>query len=320
MSREIEAFDMNGMEHCEAGEIYLPDFIKEYMGKLVESLLSTSATPGEYLDKIALTTIVIIVFTLIHMLIRSIVKRSISSLSKRLTLLKTLKTVFLNLTGIAILFIWIQAINALVLIALLLGGLMFFIVKGLTTNIIGYFVIKFRKYFRIGHRVEIDDVIGDVMDINFTNIELMELRNWLSSDSKTGRVVKLPNKIIFDEKVKIIGLKNTFVWQEIQYVFTFESNFEAAEKVFKETGEEYVTNTLTPVLREENPKWLDHTEAIQPVCSLQVNEAGIVMTLRYLVHYLAGTKTKTELHKEILKKLQAHPDIQFAVQDVRILE
>lgn len=290
------------------------------MGKLVESLLSTSATPGEYLDKIALTTIVIILFTLIHMLIRSIVKRSISSLSKRLTLLKTLKTVFLNLTGIAILFIWIQAINALVLIALLLGGLMFFIVKGLTTNIIGYFVIKFRKYFRIGHRVEIDDVIGDVIDINFTNIELMELRNWLSSDSKTGRVVKLPNKIIFDEKVKIIGLKNTFVWQEIQYVFTFESNFEAAEKVFKETGEEYVTNTLTPVLREKHPKWLDKKETIQPVCSLQINEAGIVMTLRYLVHYLAGTKTKTELHKEILKKLQALPDIQFAVQDVRILE
>lgn len=298
----------------------MPDFIKEYMGKLVESLLSTSATPGEYLDKIALTTIVIILFTLIHMLIRSIVKRSISSLSKRLTLLKTLKTVFLNLTGIAILFIWIQAINALVLIALLLGGLMFFIVKGLTTNIIGYFVIKFRKYFRIGHRVEIDDVIGDVIDINFTNIELMELRNWLSSDSKTGRVVKLPNKIIFDEKVKIIGLKNTFVWQEIQYVFTFESNFEAAEKVFKETGEEYVTNTLTPVLREKHPKWLDKKETIQPVCSLQINEAGIVMTLRYLVHYLAGTKTKTELHKEILKKLQALPDIQFAVQDVRILE
>lgn len=298
----------------------MPDFVTDYIDKLMESLLSTSATPGEYLDKIALTTIVIILFTLIHMLLRSFVKHSVSSVSKRLTLIKTLKTVFLNLTGIVTLFIWIQAINALVLIALLLGGLMFFIVKGLTTNIIGYFVIKFRKYFRIGHRVEIDDVIGDVIDINFTNIELMELRNWLSSDSKTGRIVKLPNKIIFDEKVKIIGLKNTFVWQEIQYVFTFESNFEAAEKVFKETGEAYVRNSLTPVLREKDPKWLDDEETIQPVCSLQINEDGIVVTLRYLVHYLAGTKTKTQLHKEILKKLQAHPDIQFAVQDVRILE
>lgn len=298
----------------------MPDFVTDYIDKLMESLLSTSATPGEYLDKIALTTIVIILFTLIHMLLRSFVKHSVSSVSKRLTLIKTLKTVFLNLTGIVTLFIWIQAINALVLIALLLGGLMFFIVKGLTTNIIGYFVIKFRKYFRIGHRVEIDDVIGDVIDINFTNIELMELRNWLSSDSKTGRIVKLPNKIIFDEKVKIIGLKNTFVWQEIQYVFTFESNFEAAEKVFKETGEAYVRNSLTPVLREKDPKWLDDEETIQPVCSLQINEDGIVVTLRYLVHYLAGTKTKTQLHKEILKKLQAHSDIQFAVQDVRVLE
>src|SRR5699024_11215790 len=300
--------------------VIMPDFIVDYIDKLIESLLSTSATPGEYLDKIALSTIIIILATLTHMLLRRIVKYSVGNLSKRLTLLKTLKTIFFNVTVIAILFIWIQAINALVLIALLLGGIIFFVVKGLTTNIIGYFVIKFRKYFRIGHRVEIDDVIGDVIDINFTNIELLELRNWLSSDAKTGRVVKLPNKIIFDEKIKIIGLKSTFVWQEIQYVFTFESDWETAEKLFKETGETYVKETLTPVLQEENPKLLDKQADIQPVFSLQVNEEGIVFTLRYLVHYLAGTKTKTQLHKELLKKLQNYPDIEFAVTDVRILE
>lgn len=300
--------------------VVMPDFITDYIDKLMESLLSTSATPGEYLDKIALSAIIIMLVTLIHMLLRRIVKHSVANLSKRLTVLKTLKTVFLNVTVIAILFIWIQAINALVLIALLLGGLTFFVVKGLTTNIIGYFVIKFRKYFRIGHRVEIDDVIGDVIDINFTNIELLELRNWLSSDAKTGRVIKLPNKIIFDEKVKIIGLKNTFVWQEIQYVFTFESDWETAERLFKETGETYVRETLTPVLQEKNPKLLDKQADIQPVFSLQINEDGIVFTLRYLVHYLAGTKTKTQLHKELLKKLQKYPDIEFAVTDVRILE
>src|SRR5699024_12539551 len=103
--------------------------------------------------------------------------------------------------------------------------------------------------FRIGHRVEIDDVIGDVFDINFTNIELLELRNWLSSDAKTGRVVKLPNKIIFDEKIKIIGLKSTFVCQVIQYVFTFDCYWYSVEKLFKETEEKYVRETLIPVIQ-----------------------------------------------------------------------
>src|SRR5699024_5121759 len=198
--------------------------------------------------------------------------------------------------------------------------LVFFVVEGFTTNIIGSVVIRFRKYFRIGHRVEIDDVIGDVIDINFTNIVMLELRNWLSSYAKTCRVVKLPNKIIFDEKIKIICLKSTFDWQEIQYVFRFEIDCMTVEKLYKEPVATYVRDTSTQVLQEENPKLLDKQADIKPVFSLQVNEEGIVFTLLYLVHYLAGTKTKTQLHKELLKKLQNYPDIEFAVTDVRILE
>ena len=52
----------------------------------------------------------------------------------------------------------------------------------------GYFAIKHWKYFKKGSRIEVKDIIGDVIDVNLISFTLLEVRNWLSSDTDTGRM------------------------------------------------------------------------------------------------------------------------------------
>lgn len=297
----------------------MPEFLTDYFNGLTESFLSTLNTPDAYLNKISLTAVVFIISWLLHMLIQKLIKQNVSDIKKRFRLRRIFKNSMIVLTVIGVLFIWIQAINALILMTLLFGVFIVFMVRGLTNNFIGYFVIKYRNYFKVGHRIEINNIIGDVIEINPVNTKLLEVRNWLSSDANTGRVIKIPNRIIFEELVEMIGVKNTFVWHEIKYVLSFDSDWRDAERIMTEAGNRYFSETLLLQLTERK----EHAESehlnLQPVFSVNTNEDGIVLVLRYLVDYRSGTSTKTALQREMLTKFETNKQIKFATLDIRIL-
>lgn len=56
------------------------------------------------------------------------------------------------------------------------------------------------------------------MEKNAISFKLLEARNWLSSDSNTGRVIEVPNSIIFEETIEMIGVANKYIWHERNYV------------------------------------------------------------------------------------------------------
>ena len=297
----------------------MPEILTEYFTMLTTNLLSTLNTPDAYLNKIALSAVTIIIGLIIHILFKNIITRNTKSMQRRYNLQKILKKSMLVLTILLVLFIWIKAINALVLIALLGGAIAIIMLRGLTHNIIGYFIIKYRRYFKIGYRVEINDIIGDVIDINPVSFKLLEVRSWLSSDSNTGRTIQVPNSIIFDESIEIIDLSNTFIWHEIKYTLSFDSNWKKAEEIMTSAGDLYFKEKVLANLKESNTYLPNEEEELQPVFSLNTDELGIVVNLRYLVDYRNGTSTKTYLQRNILSEFEEHPDIKFAVSDIRIL-
>lgn len=298
----------------------MPDFLKEYFTGLTESVFSTLKTPDAYLNKIALTAIIIVIGFVIYLLLKKIIIRNQSDYKKRLKTRKVIKNSVFTLTGLTVLFIWVQAFNMLILIALLIGVFIAFMVKGLTTNITAYFVIKYRRYFEIGHRVEINGIIGDVIDISSTNIKLLEVRGNLSSDANTGRVIKLPNSIIFDESIEIIGGANTFVWHELKYVLSFESDWETAEKIMTEAGDVYFEESVLPEMKEKDDRLPTKIDAFRPVFSLDTDDVGIVLILRYMVDYQKGTSTKTAFQRKILPQFDGHPNIEFAIVEVKVFK
>lgn len=297
----------------------MTDIINEYFNLLSENLLTTLNTPDAYLNKIVLSIIVIIVGILIHILFKTIITRNIKGFTKKIRLKKALKSIIIIVLTVVILFIWIKAINSLVLIALIIGVFAIVMLRGLTHNIIAFFVIKYRNYFKIGNRVEIKGIIGDVIDINLISFKLLEVRNWLSSDTNTGRVIQVPNSIIFEESVKMVGIESIYIWQEINYTLSFDSNWKEAEKIMKSIGDSYFEESIYPIIEENNKYLLGEQENPQSVFSLDTNDLGIVVNLRYLVNYRKGTSTKTKLQRNILNEFEENSEIEFAVYDVRIL-
>lgn len=296
----------------------MPDFLRQYFLGLADSLQATLKTPDAYLSKVALTVVTLVVGVLIYLLLKKIIQQSVKDYLKKNQLHKGAKQLMVALSVIAVFFIWIQAINVLILIALLLGFIAVFMVRGLTTNIIGFVIIKSRKYLEIGHRIEINGIVGDVIDITTINVKMLEVRGGLSSDSNTGRIIKLPNSIIFDESIKIIGVANKFVWHELKYVLSYNSDWEAAENIMSEVGDAYFDETVLLELKAANGNVPIEQATMRSVFSVDTNDEGIVVILRYLVDYKNGTSVKTNLQRKILPRFTDHPNIDFAIMEVKV--
>lgn len=297
----------------------MPEFLKNYFEGLTDGLLVTLKTPDAYLNKIALTASIVVVGWLLYILFKRLVVKNISDYRKMFTVRKVAKSSITTIIVLAVLFIWIQAINALILIALLFGVFIAFMVRGLTSNIIGYFVIKYRNYFEVGHRIEINNVIGDVIDINPIHFKLLEVRHNLSSDANTGRIIKLPNSLIFNESIEMVGVDNSFIWHEIKYVLAFDSDWKDAERIITNAGEKYFANVILPATLEDNEHLPSDKTKMKPVFAVDTNTEGIVLVLRYMVDYLQATPTKTHLQREILAGFAENSQIKFATVDIRIL-
>ena len=297
----------------------MSNVLQNYFTGLIDNLSSTLDDPTAYLNKIAVTTVVIIIGLLIRSFFKNIMKFYISDVRKRLKVSKVFEVAMMVIIIFIVLYIWIKAINALILISLLIGISVVFLLRGLTHNIIGFFVIKYRRYFKVGHRVEIGDIIGDIIEINPVSFKLLEVRNWLSSDSNTGRSIEVPNSIIFDKSVQVIGLENKLIWQEINYTLSYESDWQEAEKIMRDAGDLHFQKTVMPMLKEINENLPMVSKDLEPVFALTTDTRGIVVTLRYIVNYAEGTKSRTKLQRNILPKLSESSNIQFAPEYVNIV-
>ena len=286
--------------------------LQAFFEDLIGGLSSTLDTPDAYFSKIAFSIVAILIGIFINRLIENIFKTYASDDKRNQRMSNLLKIILVGLTVTIVLFIWIEAINTLILIVLLFTFFSIFMMRELAHNIIGFFIIKYRGYFKKGDRVEVDGIIGDVVEINLISFKLLEVRNWLSSDSNTGRFIEIPNSIIFEEAVEVVNEESVLIWQEINYTLSYESDWQAAEQIMTNAVNLYFEQIVLPRLERDKSKLRIDIEGLRPVFQLNTTEVGIVVTMRYLVHYKKGTQTRTDLQKEILPQFDMNPDIQFA--------
>jgi small-conductance mechanosensitive channel len=93
-----------------------------------------------------------------------------------------------------------------------------------------FYIFAFRVY-RPADRIEINNIRGDVIDINSMYTTIMEMGEWVSSDNYSGRIVKISNAFVFKGPIKNYSMDFSFVWDEINILITFESDIALAKQI-----------------------------------------------------------------------------------------
>jgi small-conductance mechanosensitive channel len=104
--------------------------------------------------------------------------------------------------------------------------------------IAGWFNITFGSIFRVGDRVQMAGVHGDVIDISLLKTRLMEVGSaggstWVQGGQYTGRVVTVSNKASFTEPVYNYSSYFEYIWEELEVAIPHHGDWEAASSILE---------------------------------------------------------------------------------------
>ena len=287
----------------------LMDFIKQHIGL-------------DYAVQYKIFTSIIIILSLyiLKKIVQWFAFKKIKSAESRYFWGKAFTYIEVTVILLLLIKVWFQGLKPLATYFGLVSAGMAIALKDIFTDIAGWIFILIKKPFSIGDRVQIGNFKGDVVDIRVFQFSLVEIGVWVDAEQSTGRIVNIPNSLIFNEPLANYTKGFRFVWNEIPVLVTFESNWEKAKKILleivKERGEE-VAKIAEKEIKKATIKYYIHYSVLTPTVYTKVVDSGVLLTLRYLCEVRKRRNSENELWEEILKEFGKHDDIDFAYPTYR---
>ncbi len=193
--------------------------------------------------------------------------------------------------------------------------------KDLIVNVVGWIFIIIREPFKVGDRIEIDDINGDVIDIRLFQFSVIEIGNWVDADQSTGRIIHIPNGIVFSKPQANYTAGFEYIWDEIPVLLTFESNWKDAKIILQNAVEKHAIHLSKEAeiqIKEAAKRFLIYYRNLTPIVYTSVKDSGVMLTLRYLVSSRSRRGTNEKIWEEILEQFATRTDIDFAYPTTRL--
>lgn len=216
--------------------------------------------------------------------------------------------------------IWLEGSGIATYIGFLTAGLAIAL-SDVLKNLAGWLYIVTRRPFRLGDRIEIRGQRGDVVDIRAFRFTLLEVENRVAAEQSTGRLLHVPNGLVFTESLANYTEGFRFIWHEVPVLITFESDWEAAEQVILEAIEaaspEASSIEATRELRATATEYRLRFTELRPIVYLTVRDSGVLLTGRFLVDPRRLRSAEQGIWKAVLRGFAEHDRIDLAYPTVR---
>ena len=187
-------------------------------------------------------------------------------------------------------------------------------------NLAGWVFIIWRKPFKVGDRVDIGGIAGDVIDIRIFQFSLIEIGNWVDADQSTGRIVHVPNSKVLREPLANYHIGFEYIWHEIPVLITFESDWKKAKEILNKIASEdieHLSDGAQEQIRSAANKYMIFYGALTPIVYTTVKDSGVMLTIRYLVNPRQRRSSEQKIWESILDAFDRDENIDLAYPTTR---
>lgn len=187
-------------------------------------------------------------------------------------------------------------------------------------NMGGWLFIIWRRPFVVGDRIQIGEHAGDVIDQGVFQIILLEIGNWVDADQSTGRMIHMPNAVVFREPLGNYTRGMQFIWNEIPVMITFESDWKKAKQLLLEIVEGHAREAVEEAeqqMLKASRQYMIFYSTLTPTVYTAVRDSGVVLTMRYLCHPRRRRGSAQGIWEDVLVRFSEHDDIDFAYPTTR---
>ena len=183
-------------------------------------------------------------------------------------------------------------------------------------SLVAHFFFVGRFGVRIGDRVTIGDVTGDIVEIGFVRFYLMEIDGKSREQHPTGRIVAFPNSILFQQSAFFKQIPGThYAWHLVTVLLSSTSDYPAAqEKLMK------VLSTVLADYKDgmrQQQSILERSTRLkialpEPESRLKFTDAGMAFEGRYPVELARATEIDDRVTRGLLTAIHDTAELRLA--------
>ncbi|GAB3193895.1 hypothetical protein GCM10027293_00860 [Pontibacter aydingkolensis] len=284
---------------------------KEAAGEAISSLQSLWKSFLYNLPKLLIAIGTLILAWLFLKLLKAVLQRALGRWQSSSAIISLISIgVWLLAIGIAISVV-AGDIRALVGSLGLIGLALSWSLQTPIESFTGWLLNSFQGYYRVGDRVRVGDVFGDVYRIDFLTTTVWEIGapyqpGFVYAEQPTGRLVTFPNNEIVTGTVINLTRDFPFVWDELAVAIANESDITLAMEVLGNVAEDLLGNYMVTPARNYakllKRAGLGENVADKPQVFISMEDSWTNVTIRYLVGARERRKWKSELTKRIIEE------------------
>lgn len=218
---------------------------------------------------------------------------------------------------VGVLSIWFEDPTQLATAAgLVIAGLSFAL-QQVITSIAGYLVILSGKTFKVGDRIVVGGVRGEVIAIDFIKTTLMEIGqpstyadaasvSWVRSRQYTGRIVFVSNARIFVDPVYNYTHDFPYIWEEISIPIAFAADHNRTEQILLEAARHHtvrVSELGEDARQEMERRYFVTLGDLEPKVYFRLTNDWLELTVRFIAADRGVRDLKDAMSRDILRAL-----------------
>ncbi len=294
------------------------------MIKTVHRWLASIPAPSSAVQRqLILSAVIVLSLMLVRWLILSAVWRRVTDVRSRYSWRKgaTYMTVAAGLLLVGR--IWLAGLGDITTYLGLVSAGVAIALKDPLTSLAAWMFILWRRPFDVGDRIEIDGRRGDVVDVRLFQFTLLEVGEWVGADQTTGRLVHVPNELVFSTPLSNYTTAFRTIWIELGVLVTYESDWSAANDLLLAIAEHHGAAATAEAERQvtrASARFAMPSRSIKPQVFVTVEASGILLTLRLPCDPMKRREVTDAIWRDVLHAINARDDIDFAYPTTRMFQ
>jgi len=167
-------------------------------------------------------------------------------------------------------------------------------------------MIILKRPFKIGDRIIIAGVIGDVTDINLTHIVLNQVGGTIGGEEKSGRGVLIPNATLFQQVIYNYTMETRFILDEVPVLITYESDFTRAGEILLAAARAVTADIIAET-------------SVEPFLRSELGESGVRIRLRYQALAMERQRITSEIVAILIREFNKDPSVEFCYPHTEVI-
>jgi small-conductance mechanosensitive channel len=192
-------------------------------------------------------------------------------------------------------------------------------------SVAGYFFLVGKYGVRVGDRVQVSGVTGDVVDIGLVRLHLMEVTGG-ATPRPTGRVVVFSNAVVFQANAGLFKQipGTSFLWHEITLTLGPETDYRAAEKrLLEAVNHVYDEYREKMELQRRSMERALNTAGIRefaPESHLHITSSGLEVVIRYPVELSTAADIDDHVTRALIENIEREPRLRLLGSTIKTEE